>query len=115
MTKLSPTDSSTRIVWGLSAVSALLVTAQLWVVGQWVVAASGGSATAAADFRRHLPGALGQLGVGAVTWLCVILALVAASAAFVAQSNALGARRMLARGLLATNGLLLLWYVFTMM
>ena len=115
MTQRSPTHTSTCLVWGLSAVSAALLAAQLWIVGQWVLAASGGSATAVADFRRRLPGALGERGVGTVTWLCVILAVIAASAAFVAQSNALGARRMLARGLLATNGLLLVWYVFTMM
>jgi hypothetical protein len=115
MTKPSTTHSATRIVWGLIAVSALLLAAQLWIVAQWAVAASGGSATAVADFRRRLPGALSDLGVGTVTWLCVLLAVSAATAAFVAQSNALGARRMLARGLLATNGLLLVWYAFTMM
>jgi hypothetical protein len=115
MTKQSPTHASTRIVWGLIAVSALLLAAQLWIIGQWVFAASGGSATAVADFRRHLPGALSELDVGTVTWLCVILAVVAGGAAFVAQSNARAARRMLARGLLATNGLLLAWYAFTMM
>ena len=115
MTKLSPTHSSTPIVWGLIAASALLLTAQLWIVGQWAVAASGGTATAAADFQRRLPDALGELSLGTVTWLCVMLAVVAAGAALGAHSNALGARRMLAGGLLAANGLLLAWYAFTMM
>ena len=115
MANQSTTRSSTRIVWGLIVVSALLFAAQLWIVVQWAVAASGGNATAVADFRGRLPGALSDLGVGAVTWFCVLLAAIAATAAFVAQSNALGARRTLSRALLAANGLLLIWYAFTMM
>jgi hypothetical protein len=115
MTKLGTIQSPTRIVWGLIAVSALLLAAQVWIIGQWVVAASGGRATAVSDFQAALPGPLRELGAGGVTWLCVVLAVMAASAAFVAQSNALGTRRLFPRGLLAANGLLLAWYLFTMM
>ena len=115
MTRLSTTHSSHRLVWGLSAVSALLLAAQLWIVGRWAAAVSERAGTAVSDFRSPFPGALAPLGAGTVTGLCVILAMVGASAALVAQSNALGHRRLLPRGLLAANGLLAVWYAFTLL
>lgn len=101
----------------LCGASALVLAFQIWVIAQWSAAFSAGGTQAerVAYFHAELPAGLGNLSTSGFTWLCAGLGIGAVVAAVVASRRSSGGLRALSVVLAGVNGMLVLWYLFTMM
>jgi hypothetical protein len=115
MHPLVATDS--RPTYALCGISAALVAMQIGVVAQWstAFAAASNQAGRVLYFLTHLPLGLGGLGVTNLTLLCIAAGAAGLVAAVVASRRLAGSWRALSVVLGSANGLLVVWYGFTLM
>lgn len=103
--------------YAFCGLSVLLLACQIWLIGVWLaaVAASSTQSERVGYFLAHLPVALGRLGAFDVTALSVTIGTVGAVAGVLAVRLLRDAGRRWSIGLAVANGVLVLWYLFTMM
>ncbi len=101
----------------LCALSALLLALQAWNIALWNAAASVGVSQAehVAYYLAHAPLSLGRLGAIGLTLLSIAAGSVAVAAALLAKNHASRTTRVACIILATVNGLLVAWYVFTLM
>jgi hypothetical protein len=101
----------------LCTLSGVLVAIQIGVFAQWATAfdAADNQPDRVNYFLAHLPFSLGRLGTTKLTLLSTALGATGLSAALVATRKMVGRRRFLSLGMAIANGLLIVWYGFTLM
>ncbi|CAN5648691.1 hypothetical protein BH23GEM9_BH23GEM9_32960 [soil metagenome] len=101
----------------LCALSGVIVAIQIGVFAQWSTAfdSAGNQADRVLYFLTHLPLGLGRMGTTNLTLLSAAVGAIGLVAALVAARGMVGWIRFLSIGLAVTNGLMILWYGFTML